>query len=484
VSRRKVILSTGSLTLLALSVTWAGPVKLWHSIMTMSPAALIGMLALLFLNIVGTNVRFWLLLRQFGGDVPLANAYRANSTGQTVALFFIPLLAQVAGRNQIIEESGLPKIANATIAIVERSSVAALSLLMAALSVWRIFGAAQAERLIESVSFYGIAITLVLSALIYVVFVSRRYEKFLSGSILNAKNLRFAATTLLVTVFSYAATISCFSLAVLRIHERVSIENSIAAAAIISFAASIPVSVGGWGLRELAAIIVLERLGVDKGPALAIAVAVGALSTIATLLNSSLCLFLKPAPSNRVQTKSLERRGRAITRISTYAIGIATASLILFQLHASFEGGTLNINLADPFAILTFASFCIPMLTRREFPRWQSRAFNLSLILFGVALVVAFCVGWSRIGVTPWALGGRVAGWMVVTGYLLVGYSISSQFGRIGFRMAAQILGVTASCIVFFQMLLTSAPSLKFLLRWTPCFGQRTLEISYGGGDE
>jgi hypothetical protein len=21
-------------------------------------------------------------------------------------------------------------------------------------------------------------------------------------------------------------------------------------------------------------------------------------------------------------------------------------------------------------------------------------------------------------------------------------------------------------------------------LRWTPCFGQRTLEISYGGGDE
>lgn len=472
-NRRKIILSAGSVLLLALAVTWAGPLKLWQSIMTMSPTSLAGMLALLLLNIAGTNVRFWLLLRQFGADVPLANAYRANSTGQTAALFFIPLLAQVAGRNRIIEESGLPKIANATIAIVERSSVAALSLLMAALGMWRIFGAAQAERLIQSVSVYGIVITLILSAIIYLVFVSHKYEKFLSSLILNAKNLRFAAPTLLVTLFSYAATISCFSLAVLSRHKNISIEDSIAAAAIISFSASIPISIGGWGLRELAAIIVLERLGVEKGPALAIAVAVGALSTIATLLNSSLCLLLKPAPACRIQNKSSARRGRTITRISTYAIGVATASLILFQLHASFEGGTLNINLADPFAVLTFASFCIPMLTRREFPRWESRSFNLSLILFGVALLVAFFIGWSRIGVTSWALGGRVAGWMVVTGYLLVGYSIVHHFGRLGFSMAAHILGVTASCIIFFQLMLASAPCLSFL--------KKTATLSFEG---
>lgn len=437
--------------------------KLWQSIMAMSPPSLAGMLALLLFNIVCTNIRFWLLLRQFGGTVPFANAYRANSSGQTIALFLIPLLAQVAGRNQIVEESGLPKIANATIAIVERSSVAALSLLMATLGMWRVFGTAHPENIIQFTSFCGIATVLTLSATVYGVFVSRKYERFLSSLILNIKNIRLGAPTLLVTVLGYAATISSFSLAVLGTHQNISAESCIAAAAIISFAASIPISIGGWGPRELAAIIVLDKLGVEKETALTIAISVGALSIIATLLNSALCLVLKPTPVISIQTKSSARRGRAVAILSTYAISIVTTSLILFQLHATFNGSTLNTNLADPFALLTFASFCIPMVTRCEFPRWESRAFNLSLILFGVALILAFLIGWSRIGITSWALGGRVTGWLVVTGYLLVGYSIADQFGSFGFRMAAQILGVTASCIVFYQLSIISVPCLKFL---------------------
>src|SRR5690606_5505092 len=56
------------------------------------------------------------------------------------------------------------------------------------------------------------------------------------------------------------------------------------AAAIVSFAASLPITVNGWGLREVASIYVFGQLGMQPGEAAAVSLLVGICSTTVVFL--------------------------------------------------------------------------------------------------------------------------------------------------------------------------------------------------------
>lgn len=142
------------------------------------------------------------------------NAYKANSSGQTAALFFIPILAQVGGRHHIIKESGLPQISNAIIAIIERLSTGLPSLTFALLGLWWIFGASQATNMLATVSFAEIIATITLSTIFYVFAASSKQEKILIKLIFDFKTLKSSLPILALTLSSYALIISCFSLAI------------------------------------------------------------------------------------------------------------------------------------------------------------------------------------------------------------------------------------------------------------------------------
>jgi hypothetical protein len=152
-------------------------------------------------------------------------------------------------------------------------------------------------------------------------------------------------------------------------------------------------------------------------------------------------LIMPPAESPLRQGK------HSLTRIAAYLLGVTTAAFVLFQMKASFGSNALSLNLADPFAVLSFAAVFLPTLTHHELPKWESRMFNLSLALFCVALLVAFIVGYFKIGATAWAIGGRLTGYIVVLGYLGAGYLIAHQWGRRGFVIVSRILGITASSV-------------------------------------
>ena len=124
-------------------------------------------------------------------------------------------------------------------------------------------------------------------------------------------------------------------------------------------------------MREFASIIVLKKLDIDDASALTFSIAIGALSTLATLLNSAFCLLLKQAAPTVPRNDPLQASSLSITRISAYVLGATTAVFVLFQVNATFEETTLNLNLADPFAIFAFASVFIPILTLRELPQWE-----------------------------------------------------------------------------------------------------------------
>jgi O-antigen ligase len=135
-----------------------------------------------------------------------------------------------------------------------------------------------------------------------------------------------------------------------------------------------------------------------------------------------------------------------------YLLGIITASAIFFQFHVALPAGLININLADPFAMLSFFILLVNALFFKRLPQWRIAEFNWILILFGVLLLTAYVIGWMKIGVTQWALSARLVGWVVLLGYLSAGYLIVAYLGDKGIRRLLEVLATTAIVVIVWSI--------------------------------
>ena len=80
-----------------------------------------------------------------------------------------------------------------------------------------------------------------------------------------------------------SAAIQLTTLAAYVILERqlaphIGFASLIAASCIVMFAASLPISMGGWGLREFSAVVALQLIGLSSASALVIALMIGLMS--------------------------------------------------------------------------------------------------------------------------------------------------------------------------------------------------------------
>lgn len=140
--------------------------------------------------------------------------------------------------------------------------------------------------------------------------------------------------------------------------------------------------------------------------------------------------------------------------MKTYAslLGLITASAIFFQFHVSLAAGRININLADPFAMLALLTLGLNSLISGKMPQWRIAEFNRILILFGAILLFSYVIGWMKIGTTQWALSARLAGWVVLLGYLSAGYLIVAYIGDKGILRVLEVLAMTAVIVIIWTM--------------------------------
>lgn len=230
-----------------------------------------------------------------------------------------------------------------------------------------------------------------------------------------------------------------------------------AAAAVISFAASIPVTVNGWGIREMTAVYVLGWLGISAADAVAVSVLIGLCSTLVIVAVSPFALKKTIDGVTSVgESPQMDKPMYEVEKASAWILSMAAAVLVFFQIHADLPGslGLINLNLADPFAILALAAVSIHALSIRRFPVWRVQNFNVILALISVVLLMAFLRGLPEIGVTQWALAGRVFGWVVLLGYISAGYLIVAYSGAHGLRRLSETMVATGVMIVVLQIIL------------------------------
>ncbi|MHB1530201.1 MAG: lysylphosphatidylglycerol synthase domain-containing protein [Acidiferrobacteraceae bacterium] len=452
---RKLHLTVGFSALLMLGVIWwAGHHHLFANLSQLSLAVVIGVVVLVLANLLVGSFRFWRILNHQGMGLPWRVALRANLAGLVAGLVVISLFGQVWGRQARLREFGITSVAVAGLAAYERAVVTLVSGTMAVFGLIYLMGRPVLNQILASAPFIQITLVVALAALMGMLIGGSHFDRQLLHYLRSWALYRRVLEIVGITLVNHLLMLSAFVLAIHAFAPGLGISELFAAAAIISFAASIPISANGWGVREITAVFVLRPLGVGSGHAAAASVTAGLCSTLAILAVAPLALRREArrtsvSPSACRPTASLGPV-HDLERVSAWVLSMICAILVFFQMHVTFPGASIatDLNLADPFAILALAAVSLTAMTRKRMPLWRVRGFNRGLLAISLMLVFAFLHGVPDIGVTQWALVTRLLGWLVLLSYLAAGYLVVAVWGHHGLRRFAQTMVATGAVVV------------------------------------
>jgi len=146
--------------------------------------------------------------------------------------------------------------------------------------------------------------------------------------------------------------------------------------------------------------------------------------------------------------------------VASWLLGMGVVVLVFFQVHVPMRGTVVNLNLGDPLALLAFAAVSLTVVQARTLPQWRLPGLNAWLALFTAVLLAAFATGVHNFGVTPWALGNKLMGWLVLLGYLSAGYLLVTQHHHSVTKRVTEVALALVFVIVW----------LKLAIRLTPWF--------------
>lgn len=453
---RRLLVALVSLFLITFVIWQSGIANVWQRLVGFPIWALAGILALLLANLFLVSFRFWRVLAHFGIVLPWKAASHACMAGHAAGLVVISLFGQVMGRQAVMRHYGVQPVVNASLAIYERTLLASISGVLGVLGGVYLLGNAVIANFFQHLSLAEVTAAALGGVGLSLWLGRSRFEASLFCQIFSRTNITRGVLIAGLTLGAQLLVLGSFVLGILAVNPEIPVVPVFAAAAVISFAASMPVSLNGWGVRELAAVYVLGKLGISAGGAVAVSVIVGLCATLVILGAFTFSFKMRPVPvpvSAKPQSAT-PHSAFEIEKVAAWILGMAVAAAVFFQVHLTLPGGVINVNLADPFAILALAAVALHALFSRQTPRWKIQRFNLALGAVSLLLLFGFLRGWLEIGVTQWALEKRLMGWLVLLGYLSAGYLIVASAGVRGIRRLAETLISTAAVVVTLQVAL------------------------------
>lgn len=461
--KRLIVVGGVSILLLMVAFSISGAENVLQRLVRFPPQALVSIMVLLVANLFLVSFRLWRVLAHFGFPLPWSVASRASISGHMAGLLVMSLFGQVLGRQAVLRKYGVRSVVIASLTAYERALLALISGVMGVFGVIFLLGPSVVADFLGLMPFIEIAIVAVGGAVLSMWLGRSRFETRLAARIRSWSAFSCLLESAGVTLISQLLMLGSFVVGVQAIQPGIGIMPLFAAAAVISFAASIPVTVNGWGIRELAAVYVLGRLGISAADAVAVSVLIGLCSTIVIVAVSPFALKRTTDGDASVgESPQMDKPAYEVEKASAWILAMAAAVLVFFQVHAELPGslGLINLNMADPFAILALAAVSIHALSVRRFPVWRVQNFNVILALISVVLLMAFLRGLLEIGVTQWAFAGRVFGWLVLLGYISAGYLMVAYAGAHGLRRLSETMIATGVVVVVLQIIL------RFFVHW------------------
>ena len=390
-----------------------------------------------------------------GYRTPLSfkEALLALSVGQIVGAVSVQFFGQIAARSALLTRRGVSASANIVMVAYERVVAVAISGLMAATGAWYLFDRfaidleGGGKRFLEIV--IGLAVATTAGA-------TAGWGPSVFPALLRAVNLRTltaVARNSILTLAIQLTTAGAYIIIAHSVSKTTSSAPLFAASVIVMFAASVPISFSGWGVRELSSVLALGAVGVKASAALTTSILIGAMALGAVVIIAGLAAILPRTMKKQIARSASKAEASDIAAALKWALPLAAATAVFFQIYIPTGATNLNVNLADPFVILGAALFILGYIIPGDV-QWRFPSLNTSVVIATLVIVLSYLHGYLVFGWSEWAFGNRLLGWFMLLCYGMTGALIVRFAGERGATMFARTFIASAAAIVLFELTL------------------------------
>lgn len=408
-------------------------------------AFVLTILALLAGALLATLRLQW-IARDLGYRLSFRDAMAGFTYGQVMGAMFFQLAGQLLARSAVLARRQIPPSATILITGYERLAALFISLLLATVAASYLFGAISLDYRQGGSAFIKIVAGIALVVTGGAVFV---WGKLLISQLPpitrgTARGLaRNAAISLGIQIFTMIA----YGVLARSLVPDISIARLAAAAALVMLAASLPISMAGWGIREMSAIYVLGTLGVSADVSFMIAFSIGILSL--AVVGILALVGLRDTAMN-VEPREPSANSIDYAAFLDTALPIVAATAVFFQLFLPVKSGLISVNLADPIVVVAGCVFAYNHF-RRSPPTWRLPHLNLLICLASFAVVAAYIHGYSKFGWSQWAFTNKLVGWPILLCYGATGALIVYRMRDAGFALLLRTFAATGLIIFLFD---------------------------------
>ena len=409
---------------------------------------------LLLGNLLVALARFRVVLHRFGHLPAWMQLHGAFCVGLIGNLFVLNFIGQSIGRAGALTSSGVPIGVTIIATLVERVLAAGTLAVAGLCAAWFLLprlGFEIAQGGAYSLSLVG-AMTL---AAVFAGAVSyRRGSAVRTVSAVGRNVARFWSVGLL-TVLTHCFMLGSYIAVLLALGLDTATLEVAGAVLLVMLAAAFPISVSGWGVRELSALAILGAIGIDSVTSLAAAFVVGVLSLGVSLVVALPGLFLVLNPGRRLVPEP-ERASHA--RTSTWntrlvmGCGVLTAVTMFFQVQVQSDGGQVTVNAADLFALLGLGTLILLLVDSRDRLAALPCLFMGALLSISLLLAYGLLLGYWSFGANAWAVINRGIGWLIVLGYVAMGLSIALLDPEKGRRLVLRLFVAAGTAVAVSQL--------------------------------
>lgn len=417
--------------------------------------------AFVFFAVLVSAYRLKCLFDDFGYTIAYPQALRGFTISALVSVVFFNIFGQLVARSSYFRRSEISSSSVILITGYERLLAALISGLAALIGALFLYGQVVIDWMGGGAAFARLLVGVTLVLVCAITFGLRGDARQSIVTFVRQIQFLTVARVALLSLAIQACMLAAYLAAVWAFVPGSPSGETIAALTIVMFAASLPISPSGWGVRELSAVLALATIGVPAASAFGVALSIG-LSSV--LVFSTLWLLTSGFDHRKKHTNSNEESNSDSSednynKILARIIVFFATIYIGFQVRVPVELGFVNVNLVDAIAIvgLIYISIVFP----KEIISNKIFLCFLSLISFVIAF--ALINGFMRYGFIEWAFINRGLGWLIILSYCSLGILCQKAYGRDGLAHVARLSAAAVIAIggLNYFLLLLSASGLS-----------------------
>jgi hypothetical protein len=354
----------------------------------------------------------------------------------------------------VLSRKGIPPAATVVISGYERVVALSVSLLLAACGALYLFGTLSLNLETGGLSLIKLVLGLIAVTVAGALFAWGQAVLALMRKV--TRELLFGILrSFVISLAIQGTTLAAYVALERALAPHIGLASLAAASCIVMLAASLPVSFGGWGLRELSAVVALQAIGLSSASALVIALLIGVLSLV-VIAGMALVVMLgwEPKPDTRAPMIKAAEPDYALA--IDWVLPLMAATAVLFQIYLPTNGGLISVNLADPVVLLGAGLFALHHF-RKGWPAWCIPQFGIWVAAASAVILFSLLRGIALFGWTDWAVFNKGLGWLILLCYGATGALIVRRAQLRGFDYLLKTFAASGAVIALIDVCLTFA---------------------------